>query len=41
MPIQIGDKQFDVVNVADSPESRARGLSGRAGLQEGTGMLFV
>ena len=41
MPIQIGDKQFDVVNVADSPESWARGLSGRAGLQEGTGMLFV
>jgi len=39
--IQLGDKQFQIVNIADSPKTWARGLSGRAGLQKGAGMLFV
>lgn len=39
--IKLGDRQFRIVNVADSPGLWAKGLSGRAGLQKGTGMLFI
>lgn len=39
--IQLGDRRFRIANVADSPKAWAKGLSGRAGLQKGVGMLFV
>ena len=39
--IQLGDKQFKIISIADSPELWARGLSGRAGLQKNSGMLFI
>jgi uncharacterized protein len=38
--LTIGDTSL-VVELAVSSEDRARGLSGRTGLAEGTGMLFV
>lgn len=38
--ITVGDKEFDV-EVAETPEAMKRGLSDRAKLREGTGMIFV
>lgn len=38
--VQIGDTEF-VVEVVDTPEARAQGLSGRESLPENHGMLFV
>ena len=38
--IQIGGASFGV-EIADTPETRAQGLSGRASLPDGYGMLFV
>ncbi len=38
--VAVGEAAF-VAEVADSPGTRSRGLSGRAGLAPGTGMLFV
>lgn len=38
--VRIGEQEF-VAEIADSPEERAEGLSGRDGLSEGRGMLFL
>ncbi|MBI5230471.1 MAG: DUF192 domain-containing protein [Candidatus Magasanikbacteria bacterium] len=38
--VQIGDQKV-VVEVADSPLARSRGLSGHAPLEENQGMLFI
>jgi len=38
--VKIGNQVF-TVEVANSPASRARGLSGRQGLKDSEGMLFV
>ncbi len=38
--IRVGDKTI-LVEIADTPEERAQGLSGRAGLPAGHGVLFV
>lgn len=38
--ITVGEAVFPV-ELADTPEKRARGLSGRPGLEAGSGMLFV
>ncbi len=37
--VSVGDAVV-AVEVANTPQSRAQGLSGRASLQEGTGLLF-
>lgn len=38
--VKIGEQIF-VVEIADTPAKRTQGLSGREGLREGEGMLFV
>jgi uncharacterized membrane protein (UPF0127 family) len=39
--MRLADATALVVEVADTPDTRAMGLSGRSGLEEGAGMLFV
>ena len=38
--LQVGKKSF-TVEVADTPDKRQQGLSGRSVLADGTGMLFI
>jgi|TARA_Y100000310_G_C20684427_1_gene818054 uncharacterized membrane protein (UPF0127 family) len=38
--IQLGNKKFNLIEVADEPTSWARGLSGKTSIPSGTGMLF-
>jgi uncharacterized protein len=40
VPVRIGENEL-LVQIADTAKSREKGLSGRTGLAEGTGMLFV
>jgi uncharacterized membrane protein (UPF0127 family) len=39
--VQLDDQKTLTVEVADDPSERTQGLSGRSGLADGTGMLFV